>query len=147
MVMRCPICWSQLGETFRKRSKRGLGVLAILVILIVAGLTAYWMWPWSYRIDYDPYLMPNTLVSSIHPDGIGSPGGIIAVYGNISNPASQPTNPLVSIHVKMSSSWTFFDVRPGLVDPGASEYFSWAYHFDLLDALSANVTIRVWGYE
>jgi len=145
--MRCPVCGSQLGETSLKRFKRGLGVLAILVIVIGAALTVYWMWPWPYHIDSTPFLMPNTLVSSVHQDGVGSPGGIIAVYGNISNPEPRPINPLVSIDVNMSSNWTGFNVRAGSIDPGASEYFSWAYHFDLLDVLSTNVTIRVWGSE
>ena len=143
--MRCVICGSQLGETSLKRFKRGLGVLAILVILIVAGLTVYWMWPWPHRIDYVPFLMPSTLVSSIHQDGMGSPGGIIAVYGNISNPESRPINPLVSVDINMSSNWTGFNVRAGFIDPGDNEYFSWVYHFDLIDVRSTDVTIRVWG--
>jgi len=143
--MKCPICGSPLSETSLKRFKRGLGVLAILVILIAAALTVYWMWPWPIRVDYVPFLMPNTLVSSVHQDGMGSPGGIIAVYGNISNPETRPINPLVSIDINMSSNWTFFNVRAAFIDPGDNEYFSWAYHFDLLDVPSANVTIRVWG--
>ena len=143
--MRCPICGSQLSETSLKRFKRGLGALAIIVILIAAALTVYWMWPWPVRVDYVPFLMPNTLAPSIHQDGVSSPGGIVAVYGNISNPESQPINPLVSIDINMSSNWTFFNVQAGLFDPGESEYFSWAYHFDVLDVLSTNVTIRVWG--
>jgi len=147
MAMKCPICGSRLSEISLKRIKRGLGILAILVIIIGAALTVYWMWPWPIRVDHVPFLMPNTLVSSIHQDGMGSPGGIIAVYGNISNPASRPINPFVNIDINMSSNWTFFDVWPGVIDPGASECFSWAYHFDLLDVLSTNVTIRVWGSE
>jgi hypothetical protein len=76
---------------------------------------------------------------------MGSPGGIIAVYGNISNGASRPINPLVSIDINMSSNWTSFSARAGFIDPDDSVYFSWAYHFDYLDALSTNVTVTVWG--
>lgn len=89
--------------------------------------------------------MPNTLVSSAFQDGLGSPGGIVVVYGNISNPESRPIDPLVSIDINMSSTWKFFNVHAGLIDPGASEYFSWAYHFEDLDVTSTNVTIMVWG--
>ena len=145
MAMKCPMCASQFSETSLRRTKRGLGILAILVILIVAGLAVYWMWPWPYRIDSTPFLMPNTLASSVLQDGMGSPGGIIAVYGNISNPESRSINPLVSIHINMSSNWTSFVVRPGFIDPGDHVYFSWVHHFDHLDAGSINVTLRVWG--
>jgi hypothetical protein len=143
--MRCPVCGSQLGETSSKRLKRGLKVIAIIAILTVATLTVYWVWPWPVRVDYVPFLMPNTLVSSILQDGIGIPGGIVAVYGNISNPESRSINPLVSIDINMSSDWTFYSIRAGSISPGDSEYFSWVYHFDLLDLPSTNVTIRVWG--
>jgi hypothetical protein len=145
MVMRCPICGSQLAETSSKRFKRGLKVIAVIMILTLAALTVYWIWPWPVRVDYVPFLMPNTLVSSVHQDGIGSPGGIIAVYGNISNLESRSINPIVSIDVNMSSNWAFYSIRAGLIEPGDSEYFSWVYHLDLVDVPSTNVTIRVWG--
>lgn len=143
--MRCAVCGSQLSETSLKRFKKSLGVLAVLVILIAVALTVYWMWPWPVRVDYVPFLMPSTLVSSIHQDGMSGPGGTIAVYGNISNPEARPINPIVSIDINMSSNWTFFNVRAVSIDPGDNQYFSWVYHFDLLDVSSTAVTIRVWG--
>jgi len=146
--MRCPICLSQLSETSMKRFKRGVGALSIIAIVIVLGSMAYWVLNDPNRVDLSHdvlFLMPNTLSSSMHQDGMDSPGGIVAVYGNISNPASWPIKPLVTIDINMSSNLTYFTVRAGSIDPGASEYFSWAYHFDLLDGLSTNVTLRVWG--
>ena len=146
--MRCPICLSQLSETSMKRFKRGVGALSIIVIVIVLGSMAYWVLNDLNRVDLSHdvlFPMPNTLSSSIHQDGMDSPGGIIAVYGNISNPASWPINPLVTIDINMSSNLTYFTVRAGSIEPGASEYFSWAYHFDLLEGLSTNVTLMVWG--
>jgi hypothetical protein len=146
--MRCPICGSQLSETSLKRFKRGLGILAILVIVIVLALMAYWVLYESNRADLSHdvlFPMPNTLASSVLQDRPGSSGGIVAIYGNISNDASWSIKPLVVIEVNENSTLMHFYVHAGLVDPGASEYFSWAYHFDDLDALSTNVTLRVWG--
>jgi hypothetical protein len=148
MAMKCPICGSQLSETSLKRFKRGLGVLAILVIVIVLALMAYWVLYGPNRVDLSHdvlFLMPNTLASSVLQDGSGSSGGIVAIYGNISNDASWSIKPLVVIEVNESSTLMHFYVHAGLVDPDASEYFSWAYHFDDLNALSTNVTLRVWG--
>lgn len=146
--MRCPICGSQLSETSLKRFKRGLGVLAILAIVIVLALMAYWVLYEPNRVDLSHdvlFPMPNTLASSVLQDGPGSSGGIVAIYGNISNDQSWPIKPLVVIEVNESSTLMHFNVLAGPIDPGASQYFSWAYHFDDLDALSTNVTLRVWG--
>jgi hypothetical protein len=154
--MKCPICGSQLGETSLKRFKRGLGVLAILVIVIVLALMAYWVLYGPNRVDLSHdvlFLMPNTLASSVLQDGSGSSGGIVAIYGKISNDASWSIKPLVVIEVNVSSTFArfpsvpemHFHVYAGSIDPCASEYFSWTYHFDDLDALRSNVTLRVWG--
>ena len=146
--MRCPVCGSQLSETSLKRFKRGLGVLAILVIVIVLASMAYWVLYEPNRVDLSHdvvFHMPNTLASSVLQDGPGSPGGIVAIHGNISNDRSWPIEPLVVIRVNESSTLMDFYVHAGLIDPGSSEYFSWAYHFDHLDVLSTNVTLRVCG--
>jgi hypothetical protein len=147
MVMRCPICGSQLSETSQKRFKRGLGLLSILVVVIVLASMVYWVYETKLvDLSHDViFPMPNTLTSSVLQDGPGSPGGIVAVYGNISNDRSWSIDPHVVVEVNESSTLMHFYVHAGLIDPGASEYFSWAYHFDDLDALSTNVTFRVWG--
>ena len=148
--MRCPICGSQLSETSQKRFKRGLGLLSILVvvILLASGVAmVYWVYETKLvDLSHDVlFPMPNTLASSVLQDGPGSSGGIVAIYGNISNDQSWPIKPLVVIEVNESSTLMHFGVLAGPIDPGASQYFSWAYHFDDLDALSTNVTLRVWG--
>lgn len=146
--MKCPICGSLLSETSLKRFKRGLWVLAILVIVIVLASTAYWVLYEPNRVDLSHdvlFFMPNSLASSVLQDGPGSSGGIVAIYGNISNDQSWSIKPLVVVEVNESLSLMHFYVYADRIDPGASEYFSWAYHFDDLDALSTNVTLRVWG--
>jgi len=146
--MRCSVCGSRLSETSLKRLKRGLGVLATLVIVIVLASMAYWVFYEPNRVDFSHdvlFHMPNTLASSVLQDGPGSPGGIVAVYGNISNDRSWSIEPLVVVRVNESSTLMDFYVHAGPIDPGASEYFSWAYHFDHLDALSTNVTLTVYG--
>jgi hypothetical protein len=145
MVMKCPFCRSQLEGISYKKVRRCLMVLAVLVVLIAAVFATYCVWPWPHRFCPVLFPMPNTLVSSAFQDEPGSSGGIVIVYGNISNPTSEPIDPLVSIHINMGSSWEFFHVHAGSIDPGASEYFSWAYHFEDLDVSSTNVTASVTG--
>ena len=152
--MRCPICGSQFSEISQKRFKRGLGLLSILVVVIVLASMVYWVYETKLvDLSHDVlFPMPNTLASSVFQDA-GSYGGIVAIYGNISNDRSWSVKPLVVIEVNVSPTFARFPSVPemhfyiyaGSIDPGASEYFSWAYHFDDIDALSSNVTLRVWG--
>jgi hypothetical protein len=93
------------------------------VIVIVLALMAYWVLYEPNRVDLSHdvrFPMPNTLASSVLQDGPGSSGGIVAIYGNISNDQSWPIKPLVVIEVNESSTLMHFNVLAGPIDPGAS---------------------------
>ncbi len=148
MLKKCPVCGSELREGARRRLIRALSLLVVVVTASSLTWAAYSSLHESIWVDLSHdvlFPMPNTLVASLFGNGTGGPGATLAVWGNISNNAGWDIDPLVVIEVNDSSSLMHFYERAGMIDPGASRYFSCAYSLDNLDASSASVTVRVWG--
>lgn len=148
--MKCPLCRTELDERGSSRLRRSIKAVSAVVIVAVLLLSLYSYWSAS-RIDLSHdvlFLLPNTLVYSVHLDAPVATGGVVAVYGNVSNPSSLEdswVNTHISINVFDGYNDTHFHFNPGVLYGGQSLYFSWAYHFDQLNVSLCEVEIMVFG--
>lgn len=149
--MKCPLCKGDMDERTSKRLRRAIRIIivATIVALVFFSLYSYWDASRPYLSGRDEvFLLPNTLMYSIHQDSPGAAGGIVAAYGNISLPSLSEDSWVftsVSIAVYDGYSNNHFYINTGVLHGGESLYFSWAYHFDQLNVSSCEVEIRVWG--
>jgi len=149
--MKCPLCKGDMDERTGKRLRRAIRIIivATIVALVFFSLYSYWDASSPHLSGRDEvFPLPNTLMYSIHQDTPGAAGGIVAVYGNISNPSLSEgwwVHSTVKIGVYDGYNQTHFSIDAGVLDGGESRYFSWAYHFDRLNVSSCEVEISVWG--
>ena len=148
--MKCPLCRSDLDEKASKKLKRTFKIVAVAAIVATVFFSLYsYLNSSGIDMSHDALgLLPNTLVYSAHQDALGAAGGIVAVYGNISNPGASEESwvrSFVTLIVFDGYNQTRFHFAPGVLYGGESLYFSWAYHFDRLDLSSCEVSIRVMG--
>ena len=140
-----------MDERTGKRLRKAVGIFIVATVVALALFSLYLYWDSSRPIWSDRDLifpLPNTLIYSVHLDAPEATGGIVAVYGNISNPSSLEDS-WVFTHVRISVfdgyNDTHFHFSPGVLYGGESQYFSWAYHFDQLNAALCEVEIGVYG--
>ncbi len=146
---KCPFCKGEMDERTSKKLRKAIRIIIVTIIAVVVSLSLY-SYLDSLRIDNSHdvlFHLPNTLTYSIHQDALGASGGIVAVYGNISNPglSEQWVYSMVVIDVYDGYNRTQFYIGDGVLDGGESRYFSWAYHFDQLNVSSCDVNIEVIG--
>jgi hypothetical protein len=148
--MKCPLCRSDLGDGASKRLRRvfKITVVAAVVASVFFSLYSYWDASRGDMSHDVVFILPNTLMYSILQDTPEAAGGVVAVYGNISNPSLSEeswVHSAVVIEVYDGYNQTHFYIDAGLLYGGESLYFSWAYHFDRFDVSSCEVEIRAQG--
>ncbi len=140
-----------MDERTGKRLRRAIRIIIVATIVALVSFSLYSYWdasrpPLGGHDELFP--LPNTLMYSIHQDTPGTAGGIVAVYGNISNPSLSEewwVRSTVAIDVFDGYNQTHFHIDAGVLYGGESQHFSWAYHFDQLNVSSCEVEISVWG--
>jgi hypothetical protein len=149
--MKCPLCKGDIDEQSGKRLRKALGIIIVAAVVALVFFSLYSYWDasrprWSDRDVLFP--LPNTLIYSVHMDASEATGGIVAVYGNISNPSSLEDSWVfthVSIGVFDGYNDTQFYFSPGVLYCGESVYFSWVYHFDRLNVSLCEVEVKAYG--
>jgi len=145
--MKCPLCRKELDNFSSEKMKRRFRLLVIWSAIIISVLIIYFIGSQSViDLSHDVLIpMPNNLSYSIYQDGPENTGGIVAVYGNITNPKSWDIDPLVSIRVNNGENWSNYHIHAGVLPKGESRYFSCVYHFDFINESVASVELEVWG--
>jgi hypothetical protein len=142
MEMKCPFCGTQLNANQSDKIRKGIKILVVVLIIIFSITVVYFKF---HQISDVPVLLSNSgLDCAIIQDRNNGSGGVIAVYGNITN--NKPfdiVQTYIFITVNNSGHWQFFDNTIGSMKAGETRYFTWVHHFDEFNASLAQVEIDV----
>jgi len=142
MEMKCPFCGTQLDANQSDKIRKGIKILVVVLIIIFSITVVYFKF---HQISDVPWILSNSgLDYATIQDRNNGLGGVIAVYGNITNDKPFDTaQTYIFITVNNSKHWQLFDNTIGSLKAGETQYFTWVHHFDEFNASLAQVEINV----